>query len=139
MIPDHEVVVSLIDSWAYDHVCPPDFCNWCELKPITDVTREVVAADGTVMKQFGERQVTFGLIDDGLVTVWFQVLNVAKLTLSVSRLVSKGFLLCLGKQAFVMKGEKRCGLVKIGGLYYLPVRLRQPRSTTALTQEWLID
>ena len=95
LISDNEIALLSLDSGAYDHVCPPDFCSWCELRPV-DVVREVAAAaDGSVMKQFGERTLTFGLIEDGCVTVSFQVLNVAKPIHSVSKLVAKDFSLAL--------------------------------------------
>ena len=61
LIPDCEIALLLVDSGAYDHVCPLDFCKWCELRPV-DAVHEVAAADGSVMKQYGERTVTFGLI-----------------------------------------------------------------------------
>ena len=38
-----------------------------------------------------------------------------------------------------MKGDRRCGLVKVGGLYYLPVRLKIPKAQRAITKEWVID
>ena len=100
MVLECEIALLLVDSGSYDHVCPLDFCNWCELR-LVESPREVAAADGSVMKQYGERRVTFGLIKNGCVTVNFQVLNVAKPILSVSKLVEKGFLLSFGKQAFI--------------------------------------
>ena len=68
IVHESEVALLLIDSGAYDHVCPPDFCPWFKSVETT-VQREVAAADGTIMKQYGERTIRFALIDGGKVTV----------------------------------------------------------------------
>ena len=135
---DFEIVLLRVDSGAFDHVCPKGFCSWIDIVPM-HIDKEVIAADGAVMENHGDRKVTFGLVDGGVVRVCFQVMNVAKPILSVGKLVARGYLLCFGKQAFIMKGDRRCGLVKVGGLYYLPVRLKIPKAQRAITKEWAID
>ena len=50
---DYEIVLLLMDSGAFDHVCPKGFCSWIDIMP-TQFDKEVIAADGVVMEQYGE-------------------------------------------------------------------------------------
>jgi hypothetical protein len=88
---------------------------------------EVVEADGTQLHMYGFRTVMFQLLTGGQATIKFHVMNVLRPTLSVSRLVQTQFVLVFGKQAFLERDGQRVALVRIAGLYYLPVYLKTPR------------
>ena len=69
----------------------------------------------------------FQLLTGGQATIKFHVTNVLRPILSVSRLVQRQFVLVFGKQAFLERDGQRVALVRIAGLYYLPVYLKTRR------------
>ncbi len=58
--------------------------------------------------------------------VTFNVMNVVRPILSVSKLVARSYLVVFGHPPYIAREGRRCALVRIAGLYYLPVKFRQP-------------
>ena len=110
---------------AFDHVCPKDFAAWIETLAL-GCQHEVVGADGTKLILYSTRTVSFQLLAGRHATIKFHVMNVLRPILSVSRLVQRQFMLVFGKQAFLERDGHRVALVRIAGLYYLPVYLKAP-------------
>ena len=116
-----------LDSACFDHACGPDFMADVPLDVATAMN--VKAADGRELKSYGRRKVTLQVItteDLKLpVEATFNVLNVQKPLLSVSRLVKQGF-----KVNFMENGgylEKQGHSVyfhKVGDMFGLPVKVK---------------
>ena len=118
------VMYLLVDSGAYDHVCPPTFGDEYPLiAPKINV--KAVTADGHIIKYYGERQIPLKLVGDRHALVTFSVMAITRPILSVSRLIEHEFQCCFARQAFLCRHEERFALVKNGGLYYLPACVRE--------------
>ena len=73
-----EIVLLLIDSGAFEHVCPKDFADWF---PLTEVKEDlnVIAAGGHRLQMFGERTVRATTLDNGRARIKFKVMAVTRL------------------------------------------------------------
>ena len=80
-----EVVLLLIDSGAFEHVCPKDFADWFPLTGVKD-DLNVVAASGHRLQMFGERTLRASTLDNGTARIKFKVMAVTRPILSVHRL-----------------------------------------------------
>ena len=88
----------LIDSGACDHVCLVNFCAEIPVMP-SERRLAVVTADGSAVSHVGQRTVEMTLWPHDLAQVTFEVLNVIRPILSVSRLREKGFDVVFADQA----------------------------------------
>jgi hypothetical protein len=120
------IVLLLIDSGAFDHVCPLAFADWLKLDADDSIKGEVVGAGGEILKHFGHRKVIFDLFGRGRLLVNFHVLDVRRPIISVSKIIQHGYMVVFGKQSYIEKDCNRFALLKVAGLYYLPVRLNVP-------------
>ncbi len=59
-----EVVLLLIDSGAFEHVCPKDFADWFPLVEMQNHP-SVIAANGQQLEVFGERTIKATMLDNG--------------------------------------------------------------------------
>ena len=124
------VVLLLIDSGAFDHVCPKYFAEYAGLLPRLRDDCLVVAATGQEVKQYGTRVVGMRTLDNCIAEITFSVMNVTRPILSVSRLCQKGYSLQFaGKKAWLVKRGRALALLQCNGLYFLPVRLLGPSGT----------
>lgn len=64
------------------------------------------------------------------VDITFQVMGIRKPIISVARLVTNGWTVCFGPQAFLCKKNSRVALLVVGGMYYLTVRMVSPTENT---------
>jgi hypothetical protein len=64
------------------------------------------------------------------VDITFQVMGIRKPIISVAHLVTNGWKVCFGPQAFLCKKNSRVALLVVGGVYYLPVRMVSPTENT---------
>lgn len=121
----------LIDSGAFDHVCPVDFAVNV---PLTPPGRSVVGvtADGTPLPSYGFREVKCCTQRGQRICVKFQVMDIARPILSVSRLSKAGFITHIQEELAYIEpahGGWAVPLVKHGQLYYLPVQLADGSET----------
>ena len=132
----------LIDTGAYTHVCPPTFAGH---SPIAQGrgAMAAMAADGRGLQVQGEKRVEFFLQNGQPIEVAFEVMNVKKPILSVSRFHEHG----VGDHftetgAYLERQGKRCPLQEVGNLFYFPVRLRGEGVTAVMMKDkmgpWLL-
>ena len=116
-----ELVLALMDSGAYDNVCPVRFADDVVLvEPVEK--HSVVAANGNAIEHFGSRRVQFVLWDGRPFVTTLQVMDVNRVILSVSCLRKAGFHAGFDDHPFVQLGDEKTPLLPVHGLYYLPLR-----------------
>lgn len=120
-----QVVFMLVDSGAYDHVCPREFAPMFALTT-SSKPRHAMSADGSPIQHSGERRVLAELCGGTRVLITFQVMSVSRPILSVHQLAKRNWIFIVGaqpSQAYVEKNKRRVALVVHEGLYYVPRRL----------------
>jgi hypothetical protein len=115
-----EIVLLLIDSGAFEHVCPRNFADWFPLVELKNHP-SVIAANGQQLEVFGERTIKATMLDNGHAKIKFKVMSVTRPILSVSRLASQGYQVIFNKNPCLVKGQKILKLYTHRGLYFLPV------------------
>ena len=115
-----EICYVMVDSGAYDHVCPMQFAMHFGTEESSSLG--AVGADGTPLMHYGVRRVWAMLENGREVEIRFQVMGVARPILSVSRLATHGYIAHFHPEQSVLScGEEQLGMVSCGGLYYLPL------------------
>ena len=94
------IVLLLVDSGAFDHVCPLAFADWLKLDADDSIKGEVVGAGGEIRKHFGHRKIIFDLFGRGRLLVNFHVLDVRRPIISVSKIIQRGYMVVFGKQSY---------------------------------------
>jgi hypothetical protein len=132
-LPQWEKVVLTVDSGASDTVLPPHIASNVPLLHSTRVGTEYEVANGGVVVNLGERKAEMRIKEDGerSMIMSFQVVEVHKPLLAVSRLVEAGHKVCFDKSdphillSTGVKMPMRCNL----GTYEVDVWLLNPGFT----------
>ena len=138
------LVHTLIDSGAFNHVCPVDFAEEFPLIP-TKNPMHIRTASGHLVKHLGSRLVPIRVITGEVFWTNFQVCDkILKPTLSVSTLNGQGIVVCFGQDSsYIRYGSKKQILIKQKRLYYLPVsvarleRFHTPSNGEEITEDKL--
>ena len=117
------VTLIMIDSGAFDHVCPQGFGSGL----VSSHLRKIVTATGSEVAHYGQRQVKFRVWDQHPAVATFHVCDVNRPIVSVGTLTDKGLAVHFDKKKSVLTLENNLHfpLVKQKGLYYLPVALEE--------------
>lgn len=120
-----QIVMMLLDSGAFAHVCPPTFATHAPIRMITDSGAKL--ADGRSIVSQGSRHVFLSLVGSWppvVVRVDFLIMNVIRPILSVGLLMRKGFDIRFDSgRCRLMKAGVSFNLYPYSNLYYLPVRV----------------
>ena len=123
-----QIVLLLLDSGAYAHVCPPSFAPWVPLRTTGHSRVVAQTATGHKICELGERAVmlsSIGSSPEVRLVVNFRVMEIKRPLLSVGELIRRGYLVHFSDAASYI----RCGddtelhLYSLGNMHYLPVRV----------------
>lgn len=116
------VVLALVDSGAFAHVCPQSFCSHIPLQSNNVPEGEIVTANGKHLNFYGVRRITFRIWEQIPANATFKVCDVHRPILSVSSLSEVGiYAHFCSDVAYLSWKNQRMPLLKINGLYYLPL------------------
>ena len=132
-MPEGVNAMFLLDSGSCVHACPKEFAAWHGLAPHANKV-SANTADGSPIKDYGQRAIKYRAEGGLNAQTTFHVMNVKRPILSVGVLECEGFPVSFGKNPNIIFGPHKCSLVKVGNLYYLPVKLDTDISA-ALTEK----
>jgi len=124
---DIEVMMVLVDSGAFDHVCPREFMSHIPVVP-AKVPMNCHGPNGQPLVHYGHRDVVLRLVTGQRVQIRFKVMDLARPILSAMRLREKQVETVIGPQPYIQKNRRRVPLVVCKGLPYLPVTLANESS-----------
>ena len=81
--------LALIDSGAFAHVCPENFCQWIPLEA-PDPSISACQADGSTLEYYGVRRIPCKVPGGTRLNIKFHVMSVDQVIMSVGELISKG-------------------------------------------------
>ena len=112
------VIVLLVDSGAFDHVCPRDFFPEVPMVPSPLVLdcHGPAPMGAILVGHYGEKRVLLRLVNGRKVTITFQVLGVSRPILSAMKLRNRGYSTVIGAQPYLARGLERVPLVVHAGL-----------------------
>jgi hypothetical protein len=127
-----EKLTLLVDSGASDTVVPQSVCSAAAIHWTRKVGVEYEIADGTTLENLGERRCMMKTAenesDDNAFEMDFQVVDVNKPLLSVTKVCEKGHSVIFEKDrgAILIGGDpkRRIELKKVGGTFELDVWLK---------------
>ena len=121
-MPEGVNTMLLMDSGSCVNACPREFASWRGLDAQAGKV-SATTADGSSIMDFGQRTIRY-TAEGGLnAQTTFHVVNVKRPILSVGVLEQEGYPVSFGKNPHVTFGPHKCNLVKIGNLYYLPIKM----------------
>ena len=127
--PEWEKVTLTVDSGASDTVMPPSVARSSILHASSKVGTEYEVANGGVVVNLGEKkcEIRTGIDTKNTFLMSFQVVEVHKPLLAVSKLIEHGHEVRFGKECCILlsTGEKvpmRCN----GGTYEVDIWIRNP-------------
>ena len=127
--PEWERLILTVDSGASDTVVPPSVCSLAPLHMTNKVGIEYEVANGAVIENLGERGVQMKDQKSGkLLKIAFQVVDVHKPLLSVSKIIERGHKVLFSKEESYIEltsGEK-LHLQSKDGVFELEVLVRSP-------------
>ena len=134
------MVMVLIDSGAFEHVCPKWFGN---AGILPENLRVIVGAGNHVIKHFGSKEVRFAVWGKRPTVAKFEVCEVRRPILSVGSLNQAGIKAEFdGESSCLWHGKERISLIHANNLYYLPVQvlksqeeLQMPEQDSTLDEE----
>ena len=122
----------LVDSGAFEHVCPMSFGDgWESSEP-----RQITAAGGQDVKHFGARRVPFMIWGKIKAVARFEVCKVTRPILSVGSLLNQGVKAIFDKEKSMLTLQDAAyPLVRIRNIFFLPVKVEDSRALESATEE----
>ena len=130
--PEWERLILTVDSGASDTVVPPSVCSLAPLHMTNKVGIEYEVSNGAVIENLGERRVQMKDPKSGkLLNMAFQVVDVHKPLLSVSKITEQGHTVVFGKDESYIElvGGDRLPLQSRDGVFELEVLVKSPDFT----------
>ena len=132
-LPEWERIVLTVDSGASETVVPPHIARNLPLMPSPKVGTEYEVANGGVVVNLGERNAEIKLAESANTSflMSFQVVEVHKPLLAVSRLVDAGHRVVMDKTDphILLKNGEKVPMSCRGGTYEIEIWIKNPGFT----------